>query len=69
MSFQNTTVVATGLSDFHKMAVTICKNLSLKKLFRGTIWNIMYNVFYSLQCIQSSTISLVENENVIPDDS
>ena len=26
MSFQNTTAVATGLSDFHKMIVTVCKN-------------------------------------------
>ena len=25
MSFQNTTTVATGLSDFHKMIVTVCK--------------------------------------------
>ena len=25
MRFQNTTTVATGLSDFHKMIVTICK--------------------------------------------
>ena len=40
MSFQNTTAVATGLSDFHKMIVTVCKNsfpnLSPKKLFTGT---------------------------------
>ena len=26
MSFQNTTTVATGLSDFHKMIVTVCRN-------------------------------------------
>ena len=26
MSFQNTTAVVTGLSDFHKMIVTVCKN-------------------------------------------
>ena len=25
MSFQNTTTLATGLSDFHKMIVTVCK--------------------------------------------
>ena len=27
MSFQNITTVATGLSDFHKMTVTVCKTL------------------------------------------
>ena len=26
MGFQNTTAVAIGLSDFHKMIVTVCKN-------------------------------------------
>ena len=26
MSFQNTIAVAAGLSDFHKMIVTVCKN-------------------------------------------
>ena len=25
MSFQNTTTLASGLSDFHKMIVTVCK--------------------------------------------
>ena len=25
MNFQNTTTMATGLSDFHKMIVTVCK--------------------------------------------
>ena len=26
MGFQNTTTVATGLSDFHEMIATVCKN-------------------------------------------
>ena len=45
MSFQNTTKVATGLSDFNEMMLTVyvkllSQNISLKKLFTGTIWNL-----------------------------
>ena len=29
MSFQNTTAVATGLSDFHKMIVTACNQIEI----------------------------------------
>ena len=31
MSFQNTTTVATGLSNFHKMIVTVCKTIPKSK--------------------------------------
>ena len=37
MSFQNTTAVATGLSDFHKMIVTACKIFSSKSKFKEIV--------------------------------
>ena len=45
-SFQNTTTVATGWSDFDIMIVAVCKtsfpNLGLKKLFTVTVWNLAW---------------------------
>ena len=45
-SFQNTTAVTTGLSDFHKMTVTVLKN-NLCKPKPKTVYYRCYKTFYS----------------------